>query len=226
MFIYISAFLIATIFIVCTDSHLGLVLVIIGQMLGVAVAILQGYSVLGCVVVLVALQWTFFVGGYVTSLLASRLSRWGVTHSFSISGSSRRRSTVFSPVFRSNADMQTTLEPQTVADSPHRGEGKPRKTLTSKDLSHAIWERRRELSEQEAHQVLETLIEEMTAALVDDGALSLQGFGTFTVRENGERSAGNSRAGAAATMAARTAVAFKASPLLKNALNERRRDQQ
>jgi integration host factor subunit alpha len=115
--------------------------------------------------------------------------------------------------------LRKTAEPQAVADSPQHSDGNSRKALTRRELARALSERCADLSLLEAAQMLETIIEEMTAALVEDGTLKLKGFGTFVVHEKGERLGRNPKTGETATIAPRKVVGFKPYDAIKTALN-------
>ncbi|MBW2108392.1 MAG: integration host factor subunit alpha [Deltaproteobacteria bacterium] len=78
----------------------------------------------------------------------------------------------------------------------------------------------------ETAAILDTAIALMTSALVSEGAVLISSFGKFEVRQRKARKGRNPKTGEPVMIPARKAVAFKASRVLKERINEahRRRD--
>lgn len=74
------------------------------------------------------------------------------------------------------------------------------------------------LSKGGAEEAIEATINGIKDGIRSDLRLSLSGFGTFTVRERGERQGRNPRTGEAITIAASKTVGFKPAPALKDSL--------
>ena len=76
------------------------------------------------------------------------------------------------------------------------------------------------VSKKDAEKVLNAFVETMGEALANGAKISLKGFGTFEVRERGERVGHNPKTGETMTIAASKAPAFKASSSLKTLVNK------
>ncbi|WP_317932122.1 HU family DNA-binding protein [Halioxenophilus sp. WMMB6] len=75
------------------------------------------------------------------------------------------------------------------------------------------------LSKEEAHEAVTTILDEITNALSRNEPVNLVGFGSFSCRARAERSGRNPVTGAVITIAASTGVGFKPGKALKDALN-------
>ncbi len=76
-----------------------------------------------------------------------------------------------------------------------------------------------ELSAHKADLVVSAVIEQITNALARGEAVSLLGFGSFTVSERAARIGRNPQTGASIQIAASKSVSFKAGKALKDAVN-------
>ena len=94
-----------------------------------------------------------------------------------------------------------------------------RKTLTRQDISEALY-RHVGLSKYESAQMLETVLEHISNALIDGKSVKLSSFGTFTSRQKRERIGRNPKTGVAATINARRVISFKPSKLMKARINK------
>ena len=94
-----------------------------------------------------------------------------------------------------------------------------RKTLTRQDISEALY-RQVGLSKYESAQMLETVLEYISNALIDGKSVKLSSFGTFIPRQKRERIGRNPKTGVSATIAARRVISFKASKLMKERINK------
>ena len=94
-----------------------------------------------------------------------------------------------------------------------------RKTLTRQDISEALF-RQIGLSKYESAQMLETVLEHISNALIDGKSVKLSSFGTFIPRQKRERIGRNPKTGVSATIDARRVISFKASKLMKERINK------
>ena len=94
-----------------------------------------------------------------------------------------------------------------------------RKTLTRQDISEALY-RHVGLSKYESAQMLETVLEHISSALIDGKSVKLSSFGTFIPRQKRERIGRNPKTGVSATIDARRVISFKASKLMKERINK------
>jgi len=77
-----------------------------------------------------------------------------------------------------------------------------------------------ELSKSDASNAVETTLAAITSTLADGGAVSLVGFGTFSVTARAARTARNPRTGEPIEVAASNAPKFKAGKALKDAVKQ------
>ena len=94
-----------------------------------------------------------------------------------------------------------------------------RKTLTRQDISEALY-RHIGLSKYESAQMLETVLEQISNALIEGKNVKLSSFGTFIPRQKRERIGRNPKTGVSATIDARRVISFKASKLMKERINK------
>ena len=74
-------------------------------------------------------------------------------------------------------------------------------------------------SPKEAHDIVETLINTMREELRAGESIKLSAFGNFTVRSKRTRKGRNPQTGAPLTIESRKVLTFKASNILRDALN-------
>jgi len=67
--------------------------------------------------------------------------------------------------------------------------------------------------------LVETVLEEIAAALEADGSVKISSFGTFALRSKGQRMGRNPRTGGQVAIPPRRVVSFRASHLLKQRVN-------
>jgi len=72
------------------------------------------------------------------------------------------------------------------------------------------------LSMQDCDTLLELVLKEITDTLAEGGEVKMSSFGTFSVREKGERKGRNPKTGEEVPIAKRRVVTFRASPTLKD----------
>ena len=93
------------------------------------------------------------------------------------------------------------------------------KTLTRQDISEALY-RQIGLSKHESAVMLESVLEQISNALIDGESVKLSSFGTFYPRQKRERVGRNPKTGATATINARRVISFKPSKLMKERTNK------
>jgi integration host factor subunit alpha len=93
-----------------------------------------------------------------------------------------------------------------------------RRTVTRSDLSEAVF-RRIGLSRLESAHLVESVIEEISDALLRGENVKLSSFGTFLQRSKRERVGRNPKTGVEATICPRKVLIFKASHILRGRVN-------
>lgn len=88
------------------------------------------------------------------------------------------------------------------------------KTLTRMDLSEAVF-REVGLSRNESAQLVETVLAHLSDALVAGDSVKISSFGTFNVRDKGERMGRNPKTGEEVPIQARRVLTFRPSHLMK-----------
>lgn len=91
--------------------------------------------------------------------------------------------------------------------------------LTRQAIMRVATEILMHLSRREIRRLVDSVLEEMTVALIAGETVKLHDFGSFVVREKRERSGRNPRTGERVPIEPRRVVVFKASPRLKKATN-------
>lgn len=76
------------------------------------------------------------------------------------------------------------------------------------------------LSKRDTKIVVNSVIENIVDGLVEDGRVTLVGFGTFSIGERKARMARNPRTGDSIEVPAKTVAKFKPSQQLKSIINE------
>ena len=93
------------------------------------------------------------------------------------------------------------------------------KTVTRADLSEAIYNEIG-LSRSESTQIVESIITEISAALIRGEAVKLSSFGSFMVRHKNGRVGRNPKTGEEVPIAPRRVLTFRASHVLKSKINK------
>jgi integration host factor subunit alpha len=91
-------------------------------------------------------------------------------------------------------------------------------TLTRSDLSEALY-REVGLSRNESSEMVETILERISAALVDGETVKISSFGTFAVRGKGARMGRNPKTGEEVPIDPRRVLVFRPSHILKERVN-------
>lgn len=74
------------------------------------------------------------------------------------------------------------------------------------------------VTNKDAEAAVRTFIQHLTETIVEDGVLSIPGFGTFTVKETAARTGRNPKTGEELQIEASKRIAFKAASALKAAV--------
>lgn len=93
------------------------------------------------------------------------------------------------------------------------------RTITRADLAEAVYEEVG-LSRNESSDLVKSVLDVMTEALMDEGKVKVSSFGTFTVREKSARVGRNPKTGVEAPIPPRKVVVFRASHTLKERVNK------
>ena len=91
-------------------------------------------------------------------------------------------------------------------------------TITRADLSEAVYQEVG-LSRNESAELVETVLNEISSALVRGEMVKLSSFGSFSVRQKGQRIGRNPKTGQQADIPARRVVRFKSGAPFKAAVN-------
>lgn len=93
------------------------------------------------------------------------------------------------------------------------------KTLTRADLTEAVY-RNIGLSRNESADLVEDVLEEMSACLESGEEVKLSSFGTFSVHAKSERVGRNPKTGVEATITPRRVLSFRPSHILKDRIDQ------
>lgn len=88
-------------------------------------------------------------------------------------------------------------------------------TLTRADLAEAI-NRKLGLSRTDSLGMVEAILDRMTGALEDGENVKISGFGTFLLRDKGQRVGRNPKTGIEVPITPRRVLTFRASQMLKD----------
>lgn len=92
-------------------------------------------------------------------------------------------------------------------------------TITRADLSEAVYQEVG-LSRNESADLVESVLNEISDALVRGEMVKLSSFGSFSVREKGQRIGRNPKTGEEVPILPRRVLVFRASHVLKNRIND------
>ena len=93
-------------------------------------------------------------------------------------------------------------------------------TLTRADLAEAL-HREVGLSRADSSKIVEQILAEMCAALSEGENVKISGFGTFVLRDKGERVGRNPKTGVEVPIAPRRVMTFRASQLMRDRVARR-----
>ncbi|MDP2697878.1 integration host factor subunit alpha [Thalassospira sp.] len=91
-------------------------------------------------------------------------------------------------------------------------------TVTRADLAEAVYQEVG-LSRNESAQLLETVLDEISMALIRDEVVKISSFGSFSVRKKGERIGRNPKTGEEVPILPRKVLVFRPSQVLKARIN-------
>lgn len=91
-------------------------------------------------------------------------------------------------------------------------------TITRADLSEAVYEEVG-LSRNESAELVETVLQEVSDALVREEPVKISSFGSFAVRYKGQRVGRNPKTGEEVPILPRKVLSFRASHVLKKRIN-------
>ncbi len=92
------------------------------------------------------------------------------------------------------------------------------RTVTRADLAEAVYEEVG-LSRNESSDLVESVLDEVSKALIDGENVKVSSFGSFTIREKGERIGRNPKTGVEVPISPRKVLVFRASHVLKDSVN-------
>ena len=92
------------------------------------------------------------------------------------------------------------------------------KTITRAQLSEAVYQEVG-LSRVESAELLETVLLEVSSALSRGESVKISSFGSFSVRQKGERKGRNPKTGEEVPIKPRRVLVFRASNVLKQKIN-------
>lgn len=92
------------------------------------------------------------------------------------------------------------------------------RTITRADLADTIYEQVG-LSRNESADLVETIINEISDALATGESVKISSFGSWSIRQKGERIGRNPKTGEEVPITPRKVLVFKASHVLKNKIN-------
>ena len=91
-------------------------------------------------------------------------------------------------------------------------------TLTRADIATRI-NQQIGLSRNESATIVESILDHMTSALLDGDNVKISGFGTFVLRDKGQRIGRNPKTGQEVPIAPRKVLLFRPSHVLKDQIN-------
>lgn len=91
--------------------------------------------------------------------------------------------------------------------------------MTKADIVERVYENLGGLSKKESAEIVELVFETIKATLERGEKIKISGFGNFVVRQKGSRMGRNPQTGDPIEIGPRKVLSFKASQVLKNAIN-------
>ncbi len=95
-------------------------------------------------------------------------------------------------------------------------------TITRAQLGEAVYQEVG-LSRNESAELLEAVLSQVSDALGRGETVKISSFGTFSVRQKGQRIGRNPKTGAEVPILPRKVLVFRPSQVLKNRVNDKRR---
>ena len=93
------------------------------------------------------------------------------------------------------------------------------KTLTRADLAEAVF-KKVGLPRNESAEIVELVLREIVSSLENGDQVKLSSFGSFGIREKGERIGRNPKTGQEVPITPRRVLVFRASNIMKQRINE------
>lgn len=93
------------------------------------------------------------------------------------------------------------------------------RTVTRAQIAEAVYQQVG-LSRTESAELVDAILGEIADSLVSDGTVKISSFGTFAVREKGQRVGRNPKTGEEVPILPRRVLVFRASQVLKDRINE------
>lgn len=93
------------------------------------------------------------------------------------------------------------------------------KTLTRADLAEAVVEKVG-LPRNESQELVERVLDEISGSLADGDAVKLSSFGSFGIRQKGERVGRNPKTGQEVPITPRRVLVFRPSNIMKDRINK------
>ncbi len=93
------------------------------------------------------------------------------------------------------------------------------RTITRADLAEAVYEQVG-LSRNESSDLVELVLEEISKNLIENKNVKISSFGSFSIREKGERIGRNPKTGVEVPILPRKVLVFRASHVLKDRINK------
>jgi integration host factor subunit alpha len=93
------------------------------------------------------------------------------------------------------------------------------KTLTRADLAEAVVEKVG-LPRNESQDLVECVLEEISGSLAEGDAVKLSSFGSFGIRQKGERVGRNPKTGEEVPITPRRVLVFRPSNIMKDRINK------
>jgi integration host factor subunit alpha len=93
------------------------------------------------------------------------------------------------------------------------------RTITRADLAESVYEQVG-LSRNESSDLVELVLEEISKTLIDGKNVKISSFGSFSIREKGERIGRNPKTGVEVPILPRKVLVFRASHVLKDRINK------
>ncbi len=92
-------------------------------------------------------------------------------------------------------------------------------TITRADLSEAVYQEVG-LSRNESASLVETVLDEISTVLAQGESVKISSFGSFAVRQKGERIGRNPKTGEEVPILPRRVLVFRASHVLRDLINK------
>lgn len=93
------------------------------------------------------------------------------------------------------------------------------RTVTRADLAECVYEQVG-LSRNESADLVEAVLEEISSSLIKGDNVKISSFGSFSVRQKGERVGRNPKTGVEVPILPRKVLVFRASHVLKDRINQ------